>query len=310
MPQPAAHAGTSWSRARRGARRWADEFVAAERRFDLVAAMTLVLLLLFTASSWYMQVGVLSLSVAAVLYRPLARQAWFWFAITLILVVGLTDSWFYVDNHQFLITYWCFALGLARLAPSPEAFLAFNARVLVGLAFLFAVVWKLVSGDYLDGTFFEFHLIHHHRFAGLTELLGGIPASQLGQNVQSLQDLTRFGDPSAETAMHSSGRITLLANVLTWWTLGIEAFVAACFLWPVGRALSRWRDPALLAFLVTTYPVAPVVGFAWVLTAMGTAQSADERFRYWTVLYAGVFLLVLVSLYFPFSRVDEWIPFL
>lgn len=272
--------------------------------------MTLVLLLLFTVATWYMQIGVLCLSVAAVLHRPLVRRPLFWFAITFVLAVGHYFSWFYIDNHKYLITYWCFALALSRLSLSPEHFLALNARLLIGLAFLFAVVWKLLSDDYLDATFFELLLIHNQRFFGVANALGGVSMAHLHQNLQALGDLTQFGDPSAGVELSSSDRIRALAQVLTWWTIGIEAFVATCFLWPLGRGLSRWRDPALLAFIVTTYPVAPVVGFAWVLTTMGAAQSDDGRFRYWALLYAAVFLLILASLYFPFSRAKGLIPFL
>lgn len=93
-----------------------------------------------------------------------------------------------------------------------------------------------------------------------------------------------------------------MALVLTWWTILIEAVVAVLFLWPEDRGPSRWRDPALLVFILTTYPVAPVIGFAWVLAAMGTAQSTRRGFPYWPAIYVAAYVLVLMSLHFPFSR--------
>ncbi len=292
-----------WHRVRTAALRWADAFSAEDRRFELVAAMTLVLLLMFTVSVWYMQVGVLGLSVLAVLHRPLVRRAPFWFAVTAILAVGHAQGWFQIDNHKYLITYWCFALGLSRLADDPARFLALNARLLIGLAFLFAVVWKVLSKDYLSGAFFEATLLQDARFSGVAEVLGGVSAAGLQENLQAMRSLIAFGDPGAGLAMHTGPRIAALAQFMTWWTIGIEALVAACFLWPHGRGLSRWRDPALFAFIVTTYPLAPVVGFAWVLTAMATAQCSERPFRYWPVLYTAAFLIVMASAYLPFSRV-------
>lgn len=292
-----------WHRARAAAVAWSDGFIAEERRFDLVAAMTLVLLIFFVDAVWYMQIGVLSLSVLAVLHRPLMRSALLWLAITFVLAVGHYTMWFSIDNHKYLITYWCFALALSRLADDPERFAAVNARLLIGLAFFFAVLWKAISVDYLNGTFFESTLILDTRFYGVAEVVGGASAAGLKENIQHLGDLKNFADPGLGMALNTGGRVPMLAQFMTWWTIGIEAFVAVCFLWPEDRGPSRWRDPALFAFMLTTYLIAPVVGFAWVLTAMATAQCSTRLFRYWPVLYTAAFLFAMASSYFPFARV-------
>ena len=46
--------------------------------------------------------------------------------------------------------------------------LAWNARALIGLAFAFAVLWKLLSPDYLDGRFFRVALVEDHRLEPIT----------------------------------------------------------------------------------------------------------------------------------------------
>ncbi len=292
-----------WHRTRAAALDAAEAFSAPARRFELVAAMTILLLLMFTVSVWYMQVGVLGLAVLAVLHRPLVRSAPFWFAITTILAVGHLQAWFSIDNHKYLVTYWCLALALSRLADDPDRFLALNARLLIGLAFFFAVLWKAISVDYLSGAFFEATLLQDGRFAGLAEVGGGVSAGGLTLNAEYLKALVAFGDPSAGAEVVSGPRIAALAQFMTWWTIGIEAVVAVCFLWPEDRGPSRWRDPALFGFVLTTYPLAPVVGFAWVLTAMATAQCSERPFRHWPVLYTVAFLVVMASAYLPFSRV-------
>ncbi len=309
MPDAPTHSAPGrWSRLRTAALRWAEDFSSPERRFDLVAAMTLILLLLWTLPVWYMKTGVLALSVLALLHRPIARSALFWFAVTFVLAVGHYQGWFYIDNHKYLITYWCFAVALSRLMADPDRFLALNARLLIGLAFFFAVLWKLISEDYLSGAFFEATLLLDPRFHDVAEVVGGASSGGLQDNLQRVSGLRNFGDPSGGIGINTGERIAALAQFMTWWTIGIEAVVAACFLWPEDRGLSRWRDPALLAFILTTYPLAPVVAFAWILTAMATAQCSthvlrSRTFHFWPVLYTAAFLLVMMSAYLPFSRV-------
>jgi hypothetical protein len=43
---------------------------------------------------------------------------------------------------------------------------------------------------------------------------------------------------------------------------------------------------------MTTYAIAPVEGFGWLLVAMGIAQSEQER-RVMRVMYLGVFFIIL-----------------
>ncbi len=292
-----------WSRARSAARGWAEVFAAPERRFELVAGMTLLLLLLYSEAIWYLEMGVYALAILAVLHRPLVRRPGLWLLITLFLAAGHLRTWFAVDNHKYLITYWCVALGLSLLASDPMRVLRQNARWLIGLAFLFAVVAKLLAPDYLSGAFFEGLLLTDGRFFGVSSFFGGIPMQDLRFGDLARRDLLVFGDLGEPVALVSSTRIEGMALVLTWWTILIEAAVAVLFLWPEDRGPSRWRDPALLLFIATTYPVAPVIGFAWVLAAMGAAQSAERGFRYWPVLYVAAYLFVMLTFYFPFARI-------
>ncbi len=274
---------------------WTDAFVAPERRFELVGGMTLLLLLLHSEPVWYLEVGVYGLSVAALLYRPLVRKPALWFGIAAFLTAGHVSVWFHLDNHKFLLTYWCLAVGLSLLAADTTRALRTNARLLIGLAFLFAVVGKLLAPDYLSGAFFEGLLLTDGRFFGVAHVFGGIPLPDLQLADLAREDLLVFGDLRIPFDLPSTPRLTALAQGLTWWTLAIEAAVAVLFLWPEDRGPSRWRDPALLLFIVTTYPVTPVIGFAWVLAAMGTAQSTQRGWRYWPVLYVAAYLFVMLS---------------
>ena len=116
------------------------------------------------------------------------------------------------------------------------------------------------------------------------------------------EDLLLFGDPSTSVEVLRTTRLEIMAQVLTWWTIIIEAVVAVLFLWPEDRGPSRWRDLTLLAFIVTTYPVAPVIGFAWVLASMGVAQSTEQSFKYGPVLYVVLYIFVMLSVHLPVAR--------
>lgn len=287
---------------RRAWHRWADVFVAPERRFELVGVMTLLLLLLYSEPIWYLEFGVYGLCLAALLYRPLLSKPALWFLLTSFLAVGHFRAWFYIDNHKYLITYWCLALALALLGTKPLEVLRTNARLLIGLAFLLAVVAKLISPDYLDGSFFEGLLLTDRRFFGVSTFLGAVPPEALRASDLARLDVLTFGDVRIPVDLPTTARLVGLAQVLTWWTILIEAAVALLFLWPEDRGPSRWRDPTLLAFIFTTYPVAPVIGFAWVLTTMGVAQCSQRGYRYWPVLYAIAFIAVMLASYVPVAR--------
>ena len=87
-------------------------------------------------------------------------------------------------------------------------------------------------------------------------------------------------------------RLRLLAHALTVWTLAIEGLLATAFLWPGRRGPARLRDAALLLFCATTFAVATVAGFGWLLLAMGIAQCPAESGRT-RVLYLATFALIL-----------------
>jgi len=87
-------------------------------------------------------------------------------------------------------------------------------------------------------------------------------------------------------------RFVLAANLLTYSALVIEFLVALAFLWPLGRGLSKLRDVLLIIFCVTTYAVATVQGFGWLLIAMGVAQSDPDKWKT-RISYVVVYALII-----------------
>ncbi len=83
------------------------------------------------------------------------------------------------------------------------------------------------------------------------------------------------------------------------WTLVIESLVAILYLLPTRFSLSRWAEPALIVFILSTYVLAPVVGFGWVLILLAMASTTLPR-PIAHVLYPLAFVTLVA-----FQGVDE-----
>ncbi len=234
------------------------------------------------------------LPVAALLYAPLRRAAALWFVISAALAWSIFESWWIVDNHKYLINYWTLCIGLALLATRPEEVIAWSARLLIGLVFLLSVVQKAITPDYLDGSFFHFLMLQGEpRFRLSASWLAGMDSNLLRENYLAVEELLhRYDTAPASIVLHGTSRAYWAGQLMTWWTQAIEALVAAAFLWPRNRGLSKWRDLILAGFLFTTYVVAQVPLFGWVLAAMGMAQCEARPSGTW-LLYLGAFLAIL-----------------
>ncbi len=268
---------------------------------DLALRLTLLDLLLRPIGGVWIRPLLLGLSGAGLLLPGRHRSSLLWLCLTVLTGLRVVIDWPLADNHAYLLCYWCLAVFLSLIdRHGPEACLASNARWLIGLVFALAVLWKgVLAPDYLDQTFFRVTLLVDERFEGLTRLAGGVSGELLEQ---SRHTLTQHVD--APAALHSSGlvlspRFRALASFATFWTLTTELIVGLLFLWPLGRRGSPYRDAALLVFCATTYAVAPVEGFGWLLIAMGSAQSEPSPRLRW--LYISVFLLILVYREVPWA---------
>ena len=207
-------------------------------------------------------------------------------------------GWEGVDNHKWLMGWWCVALGMTALAPEKFELkvIKINARLLLGLCFAFATVWKLLSADYLDSTFFKFELLTDSRFRDTAHYVGGAETEDLKENRKSRKDLHKSyrkdAEPVESITLNSGPRVDLLATAITWWTIGIESSIALFCLWPGNRRIAIIRTMVILVFASTTYLVAPVLGFGWMVLVMGFAQCPEQYKK----LQAS-FLVVLGLLY-------------
>ena len=117
----------------------------------------------------------------------------------------------------------------------------------------------------------------------------------LGEKLQALKNavaeyfLARTIEPPA---------FRVLVNLITWWTLVIEGLLAVVWLLPARSLAGRQRHWLMVLFCVSTYAVATVAGFGWLIVAMAVTTLRVEQTRL-AFLYLLSFALILVFKHVP-----------
>jgi hypothetical protein len=266
---------------------------------DLALRLLLVALLFQPVGRQWLRPVFIAVAALGLLSPRALRSPALWIALTLLAVARIASSWPVNDNHAYLLAYWCLAAALATLAGEGACILARNGRMLIGLAFLFATLWKLVlSPDFRDGGFFRVTLVDDPRFEAFTRLAAGLGEYEL----LGLRDLVREHNDGVfvpwEGMPEPPPRLFAVADALTAATLAFEAALAVSFLAPLTWRIARARDALLALFCATTYALAPVAGFGWLLLSMGVAQCEPERVRA-RLAYLSAFAVVLFATRWP-----------
>ena len=274
---------------------------------DSVLTLTAIILLLRPLDVWWIAPFVLAAACLSLVVRPVRRAPITWLLVALLVAARIVIVWPLSDNHIYLLAYWCLAIGLSLSSPAPAATLAASSRWLLGAAFVMAVLWKAaLSPDYLDGRFFRVTLLTDERFADASLVFGGLSRDQMAANRTYLEPLPEGAELLTLPPFVEPPRLRAFAAAATWGGLGLEALVALFCLLPAGDRLRLARHASLLAFCGTTYALAPVAGFGWLLATMGLAQC-DARQRLLRGGYVGVFVLILLYTEIPWTGVlAEW----
>jgi len=271
--------------------------LAALRDADplLLVCRASLLLLLIDAREDPRTIIAAAIVVAASFYRErLCTSPWLWLAIGIPLLAVQLWRWEGLDDHVVLTSYWFCALGLSLVSDDPRRALRLTGRLLLGGTFACATIWKLTSSEYLSGAMFHELLVDDSRFRLMSQWLGGVSQSQLHANADIVTGLAeRTADLSPRLA--DSSTVGVMATVLTWWTLAVEAALAVA--WLAGDRLARpgVRIGLLLVFCLSTYVALPVTAFAAVLVTLALATTAPgDRTRLWLI---GAF--TFLALYSP-----------
>lgn len=275
---------------------------------EIVLRLTAIIVLLRPMGPWGVRPLLLGLAGLAIALPRVLRAPATWYALAALVSARIVADWPLPDNHVYLLAYWCFALALALGAPDGQAVINRSSRLLIGFAFLMAIVWKVaLSPDYLDGRFFHVTLLTDPRFENTTVLIGGLSTQQLADSREYLQPLPEGAELLDEPSLAEPGSFRLLAAASTWGLLAIEAVVALACLFPLRGRLVMLRHLLLLLFCVVTYAFAPVAGFGWLLLTMGLAGCGLEQ-GWLRSSYVAAWFLVLLYDEIPWSRLlVEWL---
>lgn len=201
-----------------------------------------------------------------------------WLASCLAWVPFLVLGWGRLEDHVYVGVYLSLAVGVALTTEEPRESLRRQARLLVGGVFALATVWKATSFAYWRGDVFRTVLVNDERFDPLLRATPGIDVAGVKAARRQLDAIVDGSlAPAADVVVPSLDRLTMLAMGMTLVTLAIEAVIAVAFLAHDGSRTARLRHPALLAFGLATYPLAPVLGFALVFMVAGLLTAEAPR---------------------------------
>jgi hypothetical protein len=269
----------------------ADAPAVPDPGLRLATALTLVAFLLQPPGPPQIRIPAQALAALGLLWPRALFSPGLWALLAALAAARVALDWPLADNHAYLGGLWCLAIALALLGTRPGEQLALSARALVALVFGFAVLWKgVLSPDYLDGTFFRVTLLLDPRFEPAARWLGGLDPERLAGNREALLSALRSGG-SAAPALVEPARFAWAVAGSTWWTLLVEVALALAFSLP--RVPGRLRHGLLVLFCATTFAIAPVAGFGWLLVAMGLAQTAPGVAG-WRIAYLAAALLILL----------------
>lgn len=238
---------------------------------ELILRLTALALILHGWSTeWLEAILVITCGVALISPSQWLRHPLLWMLIMIEVWWMNAPDWQWIDNHQYLISYWVLVCVIATRRDDPMPVFRWNGRILIGLAFALAFVWKVSLGEYWDGDFIRYEMLMDSRFERLAHFIGGVPLetlleAKLIENEAILSPGTSFELPPV------TERLDLFAKALSWWTLAIEAIIAAAYL--LGR---RWQvigSWGLMLFIVSTYICVPVLGFGAILGILGLAAT-------------------------------------
>jgi hypothetical protein len=119
-------------------------FLETYPRDILVYRLTLLLLVFYHPPAWIGEVPV-RVSALFMFFSPkLSRNRWLWVLLFIAYSIFAARYWYYIDNHQYLITYWVGVCFISTLFKNRIQVLKINAHLLIVLTF-----YLLYSGNLL-----------------------------------------------------------------------------------------------------------------------------------------------------------------
>ena len=265
---------------------------------ELSARLTLLALLFTHIGTWHVRPLILLLAGYGLLAPGAFRSPLLW--LVLAGLSGWRDlaDWPLADNHAYLLVYWCLSLSISFASTNTSRVIAHHAHWLIGLVFAFAVLQKLTTENFIDGTFFATLYLLDPRFEDIAVLLTPLSYLDIESARRVMESDLRVTGSALPFVVPVSLRV--LSWFSTWWSLLEQAAVALTFLAPINSWLYRKRDVFLILFCLTAYAVAPVPGFGWLLIAMAVSHCELARMR---GMYLLSFALLAFYYYVPWASI-------
>jgi hypothetical protein len=258
------------------------------KELDTFALLVLITIWGHSAVQWYFTIPFTTLFGFSLLY-PKLRLSWlFWCVIAAIHGFAIAQLWMWEGNGLVLFFYTSLTLTLALASDKPWQVLRLNARFLIGVIFLLAALWKMVSPDFTSGKFMEFYLLSDSRIAPIAAFLTPLTLKDVRENQAVLEKV-----PEESVQLKSADGVRPLAGLLTVLTLALEGLVAIVFLLPLRPMI---RDGVFVTFLASAYLTITVPSFGMILACLGFAQTSNPRLQ--TVYKIICLLLPLISIRF------------
>lgn len=277
------------------------ESIALTSRDVLIYRLTILMLILRVMDSWIIALPVGIASIFIFLSKDLAGNRWLWLLVLLGLTIYNINSWFFIDNHKYLINYWVGVCFLSTLYTNRVKVLKINAHILIALTFLFAVFWKFASPDFLSTTFMQVQLLTESRLQFITEFFTSIEYDQLRDKIRLMDFIASDPNVYMKVTLNDDPVLEPLAIILTYSALLLEIAIVISFSFYKIPFFKNNRDHTLAAFILSTYLLVPVTTFGFILTLMGLAQldlNYSVKFKRYFLL------LIFLLLTSRFSVVD------
>lgn len=209
-----------------------------------------------------------------IIYTPLTTSGFMWIIISAIQVFYNVFYWVIFPNPHYLITYWSITCTVVVFSEDPESVMKWNAKILIGLCFLFAAAWKLIGGDYLDGTLQHFVFLIDRRLENFSYLFG-LGKDALAQNRALLGFLREAPGEGVGVTLKTTPGMHLFSVITSYWTILIESSIAVFFLLSRPKWSEKLRNLLLIVFVISTYFFFPVPSFAFIIALLGFAQCSN-----------------------------------
>ncbi len=279
----------------------------------LILKMVLIILLVLMKDNAVLSILMPVIVIPGLLFNKVALNKYYWLILSLFSVIPylILDLVGYVPNHKHIFAYVILAVTIILFLSKEEDILdnlRYQSKYIIGLCFLFAVAGKFLAPEFLDGRFFEFTNTADPRFYGFTSFIADVDPLALKANETNIESLMSTANPNMIFTLNGAENLHTIGMVISYWTIFIEGMIAISFCLPASFLLSKYRNVFLIAFILTTYPIATVYGFAIILTALGFVQSTTKKNQLtkYSLFYLMVFIL-LPLIQIPFIRVLKMI---